>query len=86
MRLDRKIGYGQMNKTYHMNRGVEVPRDHWGQKGQMWETMCYGYHIWSGEPLMQAKDDDDLCGGQRSTEVKYSEQCSVATKLGQENR
>ena len=43
------------------------------------------YHIWSEEPLMQAKNDDDLCGGQKSTEVKYSKQCSVATKLGQKN-
>ena len=32
---------------------------------------------------MQAKNDNDFCGGQRSTEVKYSKQCSVATKLGQ---
>ena len=48
--------------------------------------MLYGYQTWSEEPLMQAmNDDDDLCGGQRSTEVKYSEQCSMATKLGQEN-
>ena len=35
---------------------------------------------------MQAKDDDDLHGGQRSTEVKYSKLCSMATKLGQKNR
>ena len=34
--------------------------------------MLYGYQTWSGEPLMQAKNDDDLHGGQRSTEVKYS--------------
>ena len=33
---------------------------------------------------MQAKnDDDDLCGGQRSTEVKYSKLCSLHTKHGQ---
>ena len=29
--------------------------------------------------------DDDLHGGQRSTEVKYSKLCSMATKLGQKN-
>ena len=34
---------------------------------------------------MQAKNDDDLIGGQRSTEVKYSKQYSMATKLGQKN-
>ena len=44
-----------------------------------------GYHIWSKELLMQAKNEDDLCGGQRSTEVKYSKQCSTATKLGQKS-
>ena len=31
--------------------------------------MCYGYHIWSKEALMQAENDDDLDGGQRSSEV-----------------
>ena len=43
---------------------------------------------WSEELLMQAKndDDDDPCGGQRLTEIKYSKQCSLATKLGQKNR
>ena len=34
---------------------------------------------------MQAKDDDDLHRGQRSTEVKYSKLCSMAAKLGQKN-
>ena len=48
--------------------------------------MLYGYQPWSEEVLMQAKNDDDLCWGQRSTEVKYSKQCSVATKLGQKSR
>ena len=33
--------------------------------------MCYGYHIWSKEALMQAENDDDLDGGQRSSEVKW---------------
>ena len=33
-------------------------------------VVCYGYHIWSKEALMQAEnDDDDLDGGQRSSEV-----------------
>ena len=32
---------------------------------------------------MQAEDDDDLHGGQRSIEVKYSKLRSMATKLGQ---
>ena len=35
---------------------------------------------------MQAKNVGELCGGQRSTEVKYSKQCSMATKFGQKNR
>ena len=35
---------------------------------------------------MQAKNDDDLHGGQRSTGVKFSKQCSMATKLGKKNR
>ena len=48
--------------------------------------MCYGYHIWSKEPLMQAKNDGDLHGGQRSSEVKCSKVCAMATKLGQKNR
>ena len=33
--------------------------------------MCYGYHIWPKELVMQAMNDDDLHGGQRSSEVKY---------------
>ena len=49
--------------------------------------MCYGYHIWSKEPLMQAEnDDDDLHGGQRSSEVIYGKLCGMATILGQKNR
>ena len=33
--------------------------------------MCYGYQTWSEESLMQVyDDDDDLHGGQRSSEVK----------------
>ena len=34
---------------------------------------------------MEAKDDGDLHGGQRSTEVKCSKLSSMATKLGQKN-
>ena len=34
------------------------------------------YVLWSNEPLMQAKNDDDLHGGQRSSEVKYGNLCS----------
>ena len=55
-------------------------------RGQMWETLCFGYHIWSKEPLIQAKSDDDLHCGQRSAEVKYSKLCSMATEFGQRNR
>ena len=35
---------------------------------------------------MQVKNDDDLHGGQRSTEVKHSKLCYMAVKLGQINR
>ena len=35
---------------------------------------------------MQAKNDDDLRGGQRSAEVKHSKLGYMATKLGQKNR
>ena len=35
------------------------------------------------KPLMQAKNDNNLCGGQRSTEVIYSKLCSLSTKHGQ---
>ena len=33
--------------------------------------MCDGYHIWSKELLMQAKNDGALHGGQRSSKVKF---------------
>ena len=40
-------------------------------KGHQRSNMVtYGYHIWSKELLMQVKNDDDLHGGQRSSEVK----------------
>ena len=47
--------------------------------------MCYGYHIWSKEALMQAENDDGLYGGQRSSEVKWGKLCDVATIFGQKN-
>ena len=48
--------------------------------------MCYGYHIWSKEALMQAAYDDDLDGGQRSSEVKWDKLCAMATIFGQKKR
>ena len=45
--------------------------------------MCYGYHIWSKEALMQAENDADLDGGQRSSEVKWGKLCAMATIFGQ---
>ena len=48
--------------------------------------MCYGYHIWSKEALMQAENDDDLDGGQRSSEVKWGKLCAMATIFGQKKR
>ena len=44
--------------------------------------MCYGYHIWSKEALMQAENNDDLDGGQRSSEVKWGKLCAMATIFG----
>ena len=44
--------------------------------------MCCGYQTWSEDSLMQVYDDDDLHGGQRSSEVK-AELCAMATKLSQ---
>ena len=46
--------------------------------------MWYGYHILSKEVLMQTENDDDLYGGQRSSEVKYNI-CAMATIFGQKN-
>ena len=40
---------------------------------------------WSKEVLMQAESDDDLYGGQRSSEVKYGKLCAMATIFGQKN-
>ena len=38
---------------------------------------------WSKEALMQAENDDDLDGGQRSSEVKCGKLCAMATIFGQ---
>ena len=54
----------------------------------MWQTLHYGYKTWSEESLMQVYengDDDDLHGGQRSSEVKCGKLCATVTKLGQKN-
>ena len=45
--------------------------------------MCCGYHIWSKEALMQAENDDDLDGGQRSSEVKWGKLCAMVIIFGQ---
>ena len=45
--------------------------------------MCYGYHIWSKKALVQAENDDDLDGGQRSLEVKLGKLCAMATMFDQ---
>ena len=41
--------------------------------------MCYGYYIRSKEALMQAENDDDIYGGQGSSEVKWDKLCAMAT-------
>ena len=43
--------------------------------------MCYGYHIWSKEALMQADNEDDLDEGQRSSEVKWGKLCAMVPYL-----
>ena len=43
--------------------------------------MCYGNKTWSEESLMRVYNDDDLHGGQRSSEVKCGNLCAMATKL-----
>ena len=54
--------------------------------GQMGETSCYGYHILSKEVLIQTENDDDLRGGQMSSEVKCDKLYVMATIFGQKNR
>ena len=60
-----------------------VPWDTWGQKCL---TVIYDHQIWSEETLMQAEDNFDLHGGQRSAEVKCGKLYAMATILGQKNR
>ena len=47
--------------------------------------MCYGNQTLSEESLMWVYNDDDLHGGQRSSEVKCGKLCAMANKLGQKN-
>ena len=47
--------------------------------------MLYRYQTWSEESLMQVYDDDDLHGGQRSSDVNYGKLCTLVTKRGQKN-
>ena len=56
------------------------------QRAKWGKLMCYGYHIWSKEALMQAENNDDLDRGQRSSEVKKGKQCAMATIFGQRKR
>ena len=49
----------------------------------MGSTMCYGYHILSKEVLMETENDNDLYGGQRSSEFKCGKLCDMATIFGQ---
>ena len=39
--------------------------------------------IWYKEALMYDENDDDLDGGRRSSEVKWSKLCDIATIFGQ---
>ena len=41
--------------------------------------------LWSKEVLMQA-ENDDLDGGQRSSEVKWGKLCAMATIFSQKKR
>ena len=67
--------------TYLVKRSADASWEWWPLwrskviRGQMGSNMCYGYHIWSKEALMQAENDDDLYGGQRSSEVKWGKLC-----------
>ena len=55
------------------------------QKSNVVNYVLYGNQTWSEESLMQVYNDDDLHGGQRSSEVKCGKLCAMATKLGQKN-
>ena len=44
--------------------------------------MFYCYQNWLDESLMQVKDDNDLCKGQRSKQIKCGKECSTATNIG----
>ena len=49
-----------------------------------WGKLCAMATIFGQkEALMQAENDDDLDGGQRSSEVKWSKLCAMATIFGQ---
>ena len=48
-------------------------------------TMCYGYHIWSKEALMQAENDDDLYGGPKVIRGQCGKLCDMTTIFGQKN-
>ena len=52
-----------------------------GQNGVKLSAMATIF--WSKEVLMQAENDDDLDGGQRSSEVKWGKLCAMATIFGQ---
>ena len=52
-----------------------------------WGKLCaMATIIWSKEALMQAENDDDLDGDQRSSEVKWDKLCAMATIFGQKKR
>ena len=58
--------------------GVQVPRGPHGVKNVKQSSVATKL---GQKPLMQAKDDGDLHGGQRSTQVKRSKLRNMATKL-----
>ena len=45
----------------------------------IWGKLCAMATIFGQETLMQAESDDDLDGGQRSSEVKWGKLCAMAT-------
>ena len=66
-----------------LNTWIGGQRSPWTMAGGAKKVKCdvLGYHIWSEEPLMQAKNNHDLCGGQRLTEVKHSRICSMIPNM-----